>query len=104
MVVKFLTKFSLDALKKKSTLYEIFRFFRFLIKKLLLAKGRWFSPVSSLKLLDFNHKYPLISLKKLVEFYKTKIQTELKVAKDNNSDKLLVYSKISENFELKPRI
>jgi hypothetical protein len=26
------------------------------------------------------------------------------VAKDNNSDKLLVYSKISENFELKPRI
>jgi hypothetical protein len=48
--------------------------------------------------------YPLISLKKLVEFYKTKIQTELKVAKDNNSDKLLVYSKISENFELKPRI
>jgi hypothetical protein len=28
MVVKFLTKLSLDALKKKSTLYEIFRFFR----------------------------------------------------------------------------
>jgi hypothetical protein len=33
---KFLTKLSLDALKKRSTLYEIFRFFRFLIKKLLL--------------------------------------------------------------------
>jgi hypothetical protein len=36
MVVKFLTKLSLDALKKKSTVYEIFRFFRFLIKKILL--------------------------------------------------------------------
>ena len=39
MVVKFLTKFSLDVthcVKKKSTVYEIFRFFRFLIKKLLL--------------------------------------------------------------------
>ena len=36
MVVKFLTKLSLDALKKKSTVYEIFRFFHFLIKTLLL--------------------------------------------------------------------
>ena len=31
MVVKFLTKLSLDALIEKSTVYEIFRFFRFLI-------------------------------------------------------------------------
>ena len=35
MVVKFLTKL-VACVKKKSTLYEIFRFFRFLIKKLLL--------------------------------------------------------------------
>jgi hypothetical protein len=35
MVVKFLTKL-VGCVKKKSTLYEIFGFFRFLIKKLLL--------------------------------------------------------------------
>jgi hypothetical protein len=43
MVVIFLTKLSLDALKK-STFYEIYRFFRFLIKKLLLLSiglGLW---------------------------------------------------------------
>jgi hypothetical protein len=34
-VVKFLTNLSLDVLKKKSTVYEIFRFFRFLIKKMI---------------------------------------------------------------------
>ena len=35
MVVKFLTKL-VECAKKKSTVYEIFRFFRFLIKNLLL--------------------------------------------------------------------
>ena len=34
-------------------------------------------------------------------FYKTQIQNELKKVNDNNSGKLLFYSKISENFELK---
>jgi len=35
MVVKFLTKL-VGCAKEKSTVYEIFRFFRFLIKKLML--------------------------------------------------------------------
>jgi hypothetical protein len=39
MVVKFLTKLSLDALKT-NLVYEIFRFFRFLIKKLLLLETK----------------------------------------------------------------
>jgi len=44
---------------------------------------------------------PFIFFQKLEEFYKIKIQTELKKFKDNNLGKLLFYSKISENFELK---
>jgi len=37
-------------------------------------------------------------------FYKTKIQNVLEKVEDNNSGKLLFYSKISENFELKKYI